>query len=387
MALAAEKRKISIFGVTGSIGQSTADLVLSRPDKFDVAVVTANSNAIKLAEMAVNLGSAQAVIADKNQYNALKTALEGTDIKAEAGEEALLAAARIPVDWTMCAIVGLAGLPPLLQSLRHSKYVAIANKEPLVAAGPLVLDTAKRYNTTILPVDSEHNAIFQVFDHKNPQTIRNIILTASGGPFRTWSREDMEKATPEQAVAHPNWTMGAKISVDSASMMNKALEVIEAHYLFDMPPEKINVLIHPQSIIHSMVEYIDGSVLAQLGAPDMRTPIAHALAWPDRMETSGDRLDWKNMQRLDFEEIDHERFPSVRMAYDCLAKGLYATLAFNAANEVLVAAFLDKRIGFTDIIEYNNKMLGNLPQREISTLEDIIDMDHSVREEIQSYIR
>lgn len=197
----------------------------------------------------------------------------------------------------------------------------------------------------------------------------------------------MEKATPEQAVAHPNWTMGAKISVDSASMMNKALEVIEAHYLFDMPPEKINVLIHPQSIIHSMVEYIDGSVLAQLGAPDMRTPIAHALAWPDRMETSGDRLDWKNMQRLDFEEIDHERFPSVRMAYDCLAKGLYATLAFNAANEVLVAAFLDKRIGFTDIIEYNNKMLGNLPQREISTLEDIIDMDHSVREEIQSYIR
>lgn len=373
--------------MTGSIGQSTADLVLSRPDKFDVAVVTANSNAIKLAEMAVNLGSAQAVIADKNQYNALKTALEGTDIKAEAGEEALLAAARIPVDWTMCAIVGLAGLPPLLQSLRHSKYVAIANKEPLVAAGPLVLDTAKRYNTTILPVDSEHNAIFQVFDHKNPQTIRNIILTASGGPFRTWSREDMEKATPEQAVAHPNWTMGAKISVDSASMMNKALEVIEAHYLFDMPPEKINVLIHPQSIIHSMVEYIDGSVLAQLGAPDMRTPIAHALAWPDRMETSGDRLDWKNMQRLDFEEIDHERFPSVRMAYDCLAKGLYATLAFNAANEVLVAAFLDKRIGFTDIIEYNNKMLGNLPQREISTLEDIIDMDHSVREEIQSYIR
>lgn len=387
MALVSEKRKIAIFGVTGSIGQSTADLVLSRPDQFDIVVVTANNNAAKLAEMAIKLNSAQAVIADKRQYSALKTALEGSGIKAEAGEDALLAAAGIPVDWTMCAIVGMAGLAPLLQSLKHSKYVAIANKEPLVAAGPLVLETARRYNTTILPVDSEHNAIFQVFDHKNPHTIRNIILTASGGPFRTWNKKEIEKATPEQAVAHPNWTMGAKISVDSASMMNKALEIIEAHYLFGMPPEKINVLIHPQSIIHSMVEYIDGSVLAQLGAPDMRTPIANALAWPDRMETCGERLDWKNMKGLDFENIDCERFPAVEMAYQCLKKGLYATLAFNAANEVLVAAFLDKRIGFSDIIEYNSKMLGNLPQRDISTLEDIFEMDHSVREEIQSYIK
>lgn len=381
-----QKRKISIFGVTGSVGQSTADLVLSQPALFTVEAVTAHSNAEKLAEMAVKLGARQAVIADKAHYKALKSALSGTSVKAGVGTQALCDAAAVPVDWTMCAIVGLAGLRPLLASLENSACVAIANKEPLVAAGPLVMETARRHGTAILPVDSEHNAVFQVFDSKRPDTVRNIILTASGGPFRTWSKKEMDSATPEQAVAHPNWTMGAKISVDSASMMNKALEVIEAHYLFSMPPTQIKVLVHPQSVIHSMVEYIDGSILAQLGAPDMKTPIANALAWPDRMDTTGARLDWQAMTQLDFEEPDHERFPAISMAYDCLAKGLYATLAFNAANEALVAAFLDKKIGFSAIMDYNSKLLGNLRQRAISTLEDIIEMDHSVREEIQSYI-
>ncbi|MCB9989168.1 MAG: 1-deoxy-D-xylulose-5-phosphate reductoisomerase [Rhodospirillales bacterium] len=382
----AEIKTINILGATGSVGRSTVDLVLSQPDRFSVQAVTANENARALADMAVQLKARKAVVADPRKYQELKESLSGTGVEAAAGAEALLDAAAQPVDWTMAAIVGMAGLLPIMKAIEHSRCVAIANKEPLVAAGPLVMEAAKKHGTKLLPVDSEHNAVFQVFDHERPAGIDRIILTASGGPFRTWTREKMAAATPEQAVAHPNWSMGAKISVDSASMMNKALEVIEAHYLFAMPPEKIKVLVHPQSVIHSMVEYSDGSVLAQLGAPDMRTPIAHALAWPDRMKTSGQRLDWAKLKHLDFEDLDDVRFPAVDLAYQCLNNGAAACIAFNAANEVAVDAFLSRRLGFSGIIEAIRQTLRQAGCSSLKNLEEVIAFDATVRDITKSYI-
>lgn len=380
------KKTINILGATGSIGQSTADLLKASPDMFDVQVVTAHSRAAELAQMAIDLQARCAVVADDGVYETLKSALAGTGIEAKAGTAALLEAAAMPADWTMAAIVGMAGLLPIMKAIENSKAVAIANKEPLVAAGPLVIEAARAHGTMLLPVDSEHNAIFQVFDRERPAGIARIILTASGGPFRTWAAADMVKATPAQAVAHPNWSMGAKISVDSASMMNKALEIIEAAYLFDMSPEKIDVLVHPQSVIHSMVEYKDGSVLAQLGAPDMRTPIAHALAYPERMATTGQRLDLAQMTRLDFEQVNSEQFPSVRMAYDCLRAGAGACIAFNAANEVAVAAFLAEKIGFGDIFSIIERSLSAVQKIDVKNLEEIIAFDGAVRETAQTYI-
>lgn len=372
-------RTVSIFGVTGSVGQSTADLILSQRDVFDVRLVTANRNVSNLIQSAIQLNAKQAVIADESLYNDLKNGLAGTSIEAMAGRQALLDAAAIPVDWTMMAIVGMAGLEPLMASIRRGGAIAIANKEPLVAAGALVMAAAQRYGATILPVDSEHNAIFQVFDKSNRQAIEKIILTASGGPFRTWSKDQMAAATPEQALAHPNWSMGAKISIDSATMMNKALEVIEAHHLFSMLPNKIDVVVHPQSIIHSMVEYSDGSVLAQLGAPDMRTPIAHTLAYPARMPTSGQRLDWKALKRLDFEALDDNRFPAVGLAYDCLNAGQASCIVFNAANEIAVQAFLDRKIGFLDIVGHVLDVLERVKTPSIQSLDDVLAFDSYVR--------
>jgi 1-deoxy-D-xylulose-5-phosphate reductoisomerase len=384
-------RRVSVFGVTGSVGQSTADVIMHSRDKFEVVHVTANNNADALADAAIRLKAQNAVLACETNISILQDRLKGTGITAQCGEEALLEAASEKVDIVMAAIVGLAGLEPLLKSIENAKAVAIANKEPLVSAGALVMEKAKAHGTLILPVDSEHNAIFQVFDQSQRQTIKRILLTASGGPFRTWSKQQMKEATPAQAVAHPNWSMGQKISVDSATLMNKALEVIEAHFLYAMPADQIHVVVHPQSLIHSMVEYCDGSVLSQMGASDMRTPIACCLGWPQRLETSGARLNLTQALQFNFEPLDHDKFPSVGLAYDALAKGNASCIGFNAANEVAVQAFLNERIGFLEIIKYVESGLNwvdqNVTTKKTSySLEEITTLDQTVREYINSVL-
>lgn len=384
--MTSQAKTINILGVTGSIGQCAADVVASDPSRFDVQVVTANINVEALAKTAIRLKAKTAVVCQLEKYEELKSLLSGTNIKAEAGQDAFQNAAAHKVDLTLAAIVGMAGLRPLMSAIRNSKCVAIANKEPLVAAGSLVLAEAKKHGTTILPVDSEHNAIFQVFDVKNKNSIEKIILTASGGPFRTASEETIRNATSQQALAHPNWNMGRKISIDSATMMNKALEVIEAHYLFGLPPEKIDVIIHPQSVIHSMVEYKDGSILAQMGASDMRTPIAHVLAWPERMNTPGQKLDLKQLKNLTFETPDKKRFPALQFAYDALKSGQAACIALNAANEVAVEAFLEGKTGFLGIVECICRIMEETPTAPLSTLEDIEKHDKAVREAARAYL-
>ena len=380
------KKSISILGVTGSIGQSTADVIASAPERFEVCTITANEDAKGLAETAQRLNAKSVVITNPDKEEELRGYLKGSGVSVLSGQDSLINAIAPDTDLTVAAISGMAGLKPLMTAIKNSKAVAIANKEPLVAAGPLVMAEAQKYDTQILPTDSEHNAIFQVFDFERPETIERIILTASGGPFRTWSEDDIAKATPEQAVAHPNWDMGAKISVDSATMVNKALEIIEAHILFGLPPEKIEVVLHPQSTIHSMVEYVDGSILAQMGASDMRTPIANVLGWPDRVATPGDRLDLKALKQLDFEEADFKQFPALRMAYECLDKGLEACLTFNAANEVAVAAFLNEEIGFPGILETIEFALKNIPDIDINSMEAVCSADTSVRALAKDYI-
>lgn len=372
-------KNVTILGSTGSIGQSTIDLILANRNQFHIKALTGGSNTTKLVEQARLLNPDFIAIADETKYVDLKNALAGTSMRIAAGREAVLEAASIPTDWTMAAIVGIAGLEPVMRALTATKTLAIANKEPLVAAGPLVLAAAQKYGVKILPVDSEHNAIFQVFENHNREQIKKIILTASGGPFRTWDKDLMNNATIEQALAHPNWKMGAKITIDSATLMNKALEVIEAHYLFDMSPEQIGVIIHPQSTIHSMVEYADGSVLAQLGAPDMRTPIAYALAWPDRMATTGATLDWTKLHTLAFEQPDFNKFPALKLAYDCLKAGPAHQIAFNAANEAAVAAFLAGTISFGDIMRHVLHVADSVTAQPLATLDDITALDNQVR--------
>jgi len=305
--------------------------------------------------------------------------LAGTDCAVAAGPEALVEAAQRDADWVMAGIVGAAGLSPTLAAVERGALVAFANKECLVSAGHLMMDRVKASGATLLPVDSEHNAIFQVFEETNRAAIERLILTASGGPFRQMTREDMRRVTPAQAVAHPNWDMGAKISVDSATMMNKGLEVIEAHYLFDMPPDRLEVLVHPQSIVHSMVAYADGSFLAQLGAPDMRIPIAHALAWPGRLKTTSPTLDLAAVGRLDFTPPDEVRFPALRVAREALAAGSWAPPVMNAANEVAVAAFLAGRIGFLDIVETVERTLDASAPAKPDSIEAIIALDQAAR--------
>lgn len=376
------QKTINILGSTGSIGTNTIDLIAANPNTYKIGSLTAGKNLPLIIEQAKKLKPEFVAIADETQYDDLKSALSGTGIKCGAGESAILEASAMNADMTMAAIVGFAGLKPVLTAIRHSKSVAIANKEPLVAAGTLVLKTAEEFGTKILPVDSEHNAIFQVFENHNRNQIKKIILTASGGPFRTWDTDKMNAATVEQAIAHPNWTMGAKISVDSASMMNKALEIIEAHYLFNMPANQIDVVIHPQSIIHSMVEYHDGSVLAQLGAPDMRTPIAYALAYPDRMQTTGKTLDWTTLSKLEFEKPDFKKFRALQLAYDCLNAGAAHQIAFNAANEVAVAKFLNRQISFGDIIGIVEHGLSFATTTPPETLGDIVTIDEDIRRKL-----
>jgi 1-deoxy-D-xylulose-5-phosphate reductoisomerase len=373
-------RRVTILGSTGSVGQSTVDLLLRNPDGFEVEALTANRNPVRLAEQARALRARFAAIADPVHYLALKDALAGTGIEAACGPEALAEAALRPSDWVMAGIVGAAGLAPTLAAIRRGAIVALANKEVLVCAGALVMQEVRRCGATLLPVDSEHNAIWQCFDLERADTVERIILTASGGPFRERAFEDMREVTPMEAVAHPNWSMGAKISVDSATMMNKGLELIEAHHLFQLPLERVEIVVHPQSIVHGAVVYRDGSVLAQLGSPDMRTPIAYALAWPGRIETPAKRLDLAAIGRLTFEPPDEARFPALRVAREALIRGGRCPTVLNAANETAVHAFLDGRIGFLDIVETVERTLEAIPEGELESLDDVYNFDTTARE-------
>jgi 1-deoxy-D-xylulose-5-phosphate reductoisomerase len=370
---------VTILGSTGSIGCNTVELVEARPDLYRVEALVANSRVDILADQAKRLKAKLAVVADESAYPALKAALVGTGIEAAAGAKAVVAAAELPADWVMAAIVGAAGLAPTLAAVRRGAVVGLANKECLVCAGQLMMAEVQKHKATLLPVDSEHSAIFQVFDFDQHDKIEKIILTASGGPFRTKTREFMADVTPQQAVAHPNWSMGAKISVDSASMFNKGLELIEAHHLFDMPEEQIDIVVHPQSVIHSLVAYVDGSVLAQLGSPDMRTPIAYALGWPKRIEAPAPKLNLAEIATLTFEEPDPVRFPSLRLARSALRAGGSAAAVMNAANEVSVAAFLGGKIGFLPIAEVVERTIEGVPHCELGSIDDGLAQDHQAR--------
>jgi 1-deoxy-D-xylulose-5-phosphate reductoisomerase len=372
-------RTIAILGSTGSIGCSTIDVVERSPNDYVVDALTAQSNVDRLIEQCRKLKPRFAAIGDEKHYAKLKEALAGTGTEAAAGRAAVIEAAARPTDWVMSAIVGAAGLEPTLAAVRRGAMIGLANKETLVCAGELMMKELEKHGATMLPVDSEHSAIFQVFDFDEHDSIEKIILTASGGPFRTKSIEHMRAATPAQAVAHPNWSMGAKISVDSASMMNKGLELIEAHHLFRMPEERIEILVHPQSVIHSMVAYADGSVLAQLGTPDMRTPIAYALGWPKRIGAPSARLDFAKVAQLTFEAPDPVRFPALRLARAALQAGGRAPIVLNAANEVAVAAFLAGGIGFMEIAEVVEAVLESLPNAAPASIDDVIAGDAAAR--------
>ena len=374
------RRTISVFGATGSIGASTLDLIGREPDRYELLALTGNTDPRALAQLAIEHRARCAVIADQSRYTELKEALAGSGVEAAAGAYALIEAAQMGADWTMAAIVGCAGLEPTLAALERGGVVALANKESLVSAGDLMMSAARRSGATLLPVDSEHNAIFQCLAGSDIADVRRITLTASGGPFRTWSREDMARITPEEAVRHPNWSMGAKISVDSATMMNKGLELIEAAHLFPVGLERIGILVHPQSVVHSLVEFQDRSTLAQLGSPDMRVPISHALAWPDRMATPCQPLDLASIGRLDFEPPDEDRFPALRLARAAAEAGGATPAVLNAANEVAVAAFLDRQIAFLDIAAIVEGVLSGYSGGELTDIADVMDADRAARD-------
>jgi len=372
-------RTVTVLGSTGSVGTQTVQLLSAAPDRFRVRALVGGRNVRVLAEQAVALGAERAVIADASCHAALRAALAGSGVQVASGAEAVIEAASMDADWTMAAITGAAGLAPTLAAVRRGKCIALANKEALVCAGEVMLRAVREAGATLLPCDSEHNAIFQAMADGNRAAVEKIVLTASGGPFRTASLEEMAKATPEAALRHPVWSMGAKISIDSATMMNKGLEIIEAARLFGLLPEEIGVLVHPQSIIHGMVCYRDGSVLAQLGSPDMRIPIAHTLAWPERIATPSPRLDLAAVARLDFAEPDLVRFPSLRLARETLLAGGGAPAILNAANEVAVEAFLQRRIGFLDIAGTVAQVLDMLGVPPADTLEEVIALDQAAR--------
>jgi 1-deoxy-D-xylulose-5-phosphate reductoisomerase len=374
-----DRRGVVILGSTGSVGCNTVELLAADPDAYEIEALAAGHNVERLAEQARQLKAKFAVVADESRYAALKSLLAGSGIEVAAGPAALVEAARRPAEWVMAAIVGAAGLAPTLAAVQRGALVAFANKEVLVCAGALVTAEARRCGARLLPVDSEHNAIFQVYDVDQAQAIERIVLTASGGPFRERTLAAMAGVTPAEAVAHPNWRMGAKISVDSATMMNKGLEVIEAHHLFALPSERVDVVVHPQSVVHGLVYYSDGSVLAQLGSPDMRTPIANALGWPRRITAPSPRLDLAQLARLTFEAPDPGRFPALALARAALASGGGAPTVLNAANEVAVAAFLDGRIGFLDIVAIVESTLDALPDCAVDDLDDIYDTDGEAR--------
>jgi len=374
------KRRIAILGATGSIGRSTLDLVERSPERFEVVALTAQSNVEALADAARRTGAKLAVIADESLYLQLSESLAGTGCRAAAGAEALSEAAAGDADWVMAAIVGCGGLVPTMAAIDSGKTVALANKEALVTAGRLMTDAVRRSGAVLLPVDSEHSAIFQCLAGSRGEDVSRLVLTASGGPFLHSPMEEMRKATPAQAVAHPRWSMGAKISVDSATLMNKGLELIEAHHLFGLPSERIDIVVHPQSVVHSLVEFVDGSMLAQLGSADMRIPIAYTLAWPERMQTPSERLSLAEIGRLDFETPDPQRFPALRLAREALTQGSAAQIVLNAANEVAVEAFLAGRIGFCDISRLAEEALGAIAARSPESVAEVVALDRETRE-------
>ena len=380
-------RTISILGATGSVGKSTLDLVERSPEQFAVNAVTAATNVESLADVARRTGAKLAVIADEGRYQHLAELLAGTDCEVAAGETALVEAATADADLLIAAIVGCAGLRPVMAAVEMGRTIALANKEALVTAGALMIDEAASSGAVILPVDSEHNAIFQCIAGSHEGHVSKIILTASGGPFRTASADAIASATPAQAVAHPNWSMGAKISVDSATLMNKGLELIEAHFLFGLTSDRLEVVIHPQSVIHSMVEFVDGSVLAQLGSPDMRIPIAFALAWPERMPTPAQRLDLTAIGRLDFEVPDLQRFPALRLAREALESGGAAPIVLNAANEVAVACFLANAIRFTEIATLVQEVLNSAGYARPRSIGDVLEIDRMTRDRARAIMK
>jgi 1-deoxy-D-xylulose-5-phosphate reductoisomerase len=378
----AKPRRISILGATGSIGESTLDLVGRNPTAYQVVALTGGRNAKRLAELAITHKAEIAVVADETCLEALRAHLAGSGIEAAAGDAALIEAASRPADWVMAAIVGAAGLRPTLAAVRQGTCTALANKECLVSAGRIFMREVARHETTLLPVDSEHSAAMQVMGGVSAEKVERICLTASGGPFRSWSLADMAGVTPEQALAHPNWTMGPKVTIDSATLMNKALELIEAHHLFAVEADRLEVLIHPQSIVHCLVYYRDGSVLAQMSCPDMRTPIAYSLAWPNRMEAPTERLDLASIGDLSFEPPDEAQFPALRLVREVLAAGGSASTILNAANEVAVEAFLDGRIGFlaiADLVEATLDRASDLVGLDPDSVEDILALDDEAR--------
>lgn len=382
----AQPRVASVLGSTGSVGRNTLELIAARKELYRIEVLAAGGNFRVLSEQSWRLRPRHAVIANQEHYLDLKQSLAGSGVEVSAGKEALREASARPADWTMVAIVGAAALEAMLAAVRNGAIVAFASKECLVCAGELVMSEAAASRATVLPVDSEHNAIYQVFDFKQPNSVERLLLTASGGPLLRLPRGLLSSVTPEQALAHPVWQMGAKISIDSATMMNKALEIIEAHFLFSMPENKIEVLIHPQSVIHSMVEYADGSLLAQLGTPDMRIPIAHALAWPERIPSAAKRLNLAEIGTLNFELPDLERFPALNLAREALRAGDSCLTALNAANEVAVEAFLQRKIGFDLIEKIVTETVAAAPQQPVTQLADVQQIDAQARDYASSLI-
>jgi 1-deoxy-D-xylulose-5-phosphate reductoisomerase len=382
-ATASSVRRVTVLGATGSIGDSTMDLIRAAPERYQVEALTANTNVEALVKLAKEFRARFVAVADASRLAELRAALAGTGIQCGAGDSAIVEAAERPSDWLMAAVSGAAGLKPALAAVDRGATIALANKECLVCAGDFFMQRAAKAGACILPADSEHNALFQALGSGSREELTRVIITASGGPFRTWAAADIEQATLAQALKHPNWSMGQKITIDSASMMNKGLEVIEASYLFALTPDEIDVLVHPQSIVHGMVEFRDFSVMAQLGSPDMRTPIAHCLGWPDRIPGRAAPLDLAKIGTLTFEAPDYARFPGLKLAYDALRTGHGATTVYNAANEVAVAAFIAQKIRFGAIARLVEATMndwvrsGNLAP--LSSADDAIAVDHSAR--------
>ena len=379
----AKARTVSILGATGSIGSSTVDLIKRSPGRFLVEAVTANSNGAALAKVARDVGARVAVLADEGGYAELKAALAGTGIETAAGEAGLIEAAQRPADWVMAAIAGAVGLKPTMAAIERGATVALANKECLVCAGALFMRRAKASGAAVLPVDSEHNAVFQALGAGRREDVSRVILTASGGPFRTWTLEQIKAATPEQALKHPNWSMGPKVTIDSATLMNKGLEVIEAHHLFGLAPDEIEVLVHPQSVVHGLVEFRDGSVVAQLGPADMRVPIAHCLAYPERLDGPVPRLDLAALRELTFEHPDLTRFPALALARQAMVMGGAAPTVLNAADEVAVAEFIAGRLSFPGIAALVEATLEAAAARGLLgdplSVEAALAVDHTAR--------
>lgn len=379
----AAPRGVTILGATGSIGSSTIDLLKRQPDRFAVQALTAHKNSVALAKLARDMGARFAAVGDHDAYRDLKSELSGSGIEAAAGPDAVAEAARRPAEWVIGAITGAAGLEPALAAIERGATLALANKECLVCAGTLFMRRASETGATVLPVDSEHNALFQAMTAGRREDVTKVIITASGGPFRTWTKDQIRNATLQAALKHPNWSMGPKVTINSATLMNKGLEVIEAFHLFGLEPDEIEVLVHPQSIVHGMVEFRDGSVIAHLGPHDMRVPIAHCLAWPDRIDGPVKRLDLAEVGSLTFEKPDLDRFPALGLAWQALRTGSGATTVLNAANEIAVAEFVGGRISFTGIPALVEATMDAASRRGImrepSSIADAISVDHNSR--------